>query len=260
MYKSLTVLVFFFLSICFCSLSDENADDVEVVDNDVTVTVRESSEDRKIKGDDCEYVKLCDILKLDGCNDGKKVVITKKKGIRKQFLILNGSPVLGFVKRKKKFTSCNSYVHVTPKVKCKEVAGLDSLNISASNSSSGSSNGSFLRSEFENILTESIEMVQSDSNDISERIVRANDCEFIRICDVTDSDGCSDGKKLVIKKMKGLKRQFLLLNQKPVLGFVKRKKKVTSCESFTDITSQVECKGVSGLASLDLSSSSNSLR
>ena len=90
-----------------------------------------------------------------------------------------------------------SVISTTFSYKIQEVAGLGSLNISASNSSSGSSNGSFLRSEFENILTESIEMVQSDTNDISERIVRANDCEFIRICDVTDSDGCSDGLRLI---------------------------------------------------------------
>ena len=43
----------------------------------------------------------------------------KQKGLRRQFLILNGSPVLGFIKRKNKFTSCDTYKDVTDSVDCK---------------------------------------------------------------------------------------------------------------------------------------------
>ena len=50
------------------------------------------------------------------------------------------------------------------------------------------------------------------------------------------------GNKLVLKKQKGLRRQFLLLNGSPVLGFIMRKKKFTSCEAYKDVTDTVDCK------------------
>jgi hypothetical protein len=50
---------------------------------------------------------------------GSKFVVKQKTGVRKQFLILNGSPVLGFVTKKTKFTSCTSYTQVTSNVDCK---------------------------------------------------------------------------------------------------------------------------------------------
>jgi len=61
----------------------------------------------------------------------------------------------------------------------------------------------------------------------------------------------------VLKKQKGLRRQFLLLNGSPVLGFIMRKKKFTSCEAYKDVTDTVDCKGVIGLSDLQLGSSSN---
>ena len=50
------------------------------------------------------------------------------------------------------------------------------------------------------------------------------------------------GNKLVLKKQRGLRRQFLLLNGSPVLGFIMRKKKFTSCEAYKDVTNTVDCK------------------
>ena len=40
-------------------------------------------------------------------------------GVRKQFLILEGEPVLAFINRGKKFTQCSSYTEVTTSVTCK---------------------------------------------------------------------------------------------------------------------------------------------
>ena len=128
----------FFVFVLFCVhqcssdfLGDE---DLEIVEADAEFAVR-VVEDIQITGKDCEYIKLCDVIKNSGCEDGKvsvlfhniennpilgnKFVIRKKKGTRKQFVILNGSPVLGFVQKKKKFTSCKSYTQITANLKCK---------------------------------------------------------------------------------------------------------------------------------------------
>ena len=150
------------------------------------------------------------------------------------------------------------------------VSGLSSLNLtstsknssSSANSSSSSNNSTFFKSVFLEKLDDKdiIESTPVEEPTIVERVIRGNDCEFIKICDVTSNTGCSDGNysfmkvcvsqhliyfvgnKLVLKKKTGLRRQFLLLNGNPVLGFVERKKKFTSCSSYTDITAQVDCK------------------
>eukprot|EP00090_Calanus_glacialis_P003469 TRINITY_DN12566_c0_g1_i1.p1 TRINITY_DN12566_c0_g1~~TRINITY_DN12566_c0_g1_i1.p1 ORF type:complete len:284 (-),score=70.72 TRINITY_DN12566_c0_g1_i1:64-915(-) len=265
MYPAFFVFVLFCVHQCSSdSLGDE---DLEIVETDAEFSIR-VVENRKITGKDCEYIKLCDVIKNGGCEDGNKFVIRKMKGTRKQFLILNGNPVLGFVQKKKKFTSCKSYTQITANLKCKVVSGLSSLNLTSSsnnssssaNSSSSSNNSTFFKSVFLEKLDDKdiIESTPVEEPTIVERVIRGNDCEFIKICDVTSNTGCSDGNKLVLKKKTGLRRQFLLLNGSPVLGFVQRKKKFTSCSSYTDITAQVDCKGVSGLNNVDLSSSSNS--
>ena len=47
---------------------------------------------------------------------GNKFVIKQVRGVRKQFLILNGEAILGFVRNGKKFSDCDSYTKVTTKV------------------------------------------------------------------------------------------------------------------------------------------------
>ena len=132
MYPAFFVFVLFCVHQCSSdSLGDE---DLEIVETDAEFSIR-VVENRKITGKDCEYIKLCDVIKNNGCEDGKvallfndfanktilgnKFVIRKMKGTRKQFLILNGNPVLGFVQKKKKFTSCKSYTQITANLKCK---------------------------------------------------------------------------------------------------------------------------------------------
>ena len=50
---------------------------------------------------------------------GNKFVIKRVDGVRKQFLILNGETVLGFVTNGEKFANCASYTAVTANVDCK---------------------------------------------------------------------------------------------------------------------------------------------
>ena len=46
-------------------------------------------------------------------------MIKQVTGVRKQFLILNGEAILGFVTKGKKFANCSSYTEVTANVDCK---------------------------------------------------------------------------------------------------------------------------------------------
>merc|ERR1712062_220667 len=91
---------------------DDADDEVEIVDTDAEVHVR-VVEGREVTGKDCEYIKLCEVLNNTSCSNGDKFVIRKMRGTRRQFLILNGSPVMGFRQRKKKFSSCSSFTQIT---------------------------------------------------------------------------------------------------------------------------------------------------
>lgn len=86
-----------------------------------------SATGRVVIGKDCEYIKLNSITANDGCNDGNKFVIQQEQGVRKQFLILNGQAILGFVRKGKKFADCSSYTEVTSDVDCKVVPGLSDV-------------------------------------------------------------------------------------------------------------------------------------
>ena len=74
---------------------------------------------RVYTGNTCEYLTLGSITSNSGCDDGTKFVIKQVTGVRKQFLILNGTPILGFVTKGEKFADCSSYTEVTLNVDCK---------------------------------------------------------------------------------------------------------------------------------------------
>jgi hypothetical protein len=93
---------------------------------DVTVHVaaeilHKSVKGRIFTGSHCEYIKLCSINAVPGCSNGYKFVIKEKSGVRKQFLIMDGTAILAFVKKGKGngFTTCTAYTEVTMSVDCK---------------------------------------------------------------------------------------------------------------------------------------------
>ena len=62
---------------------------------------------------------------------GSKFVIKKVRGVRKQFLILDGQAVIAFVENKKKFADCSKYKDITESVKCKQVDGADKIDLAS---------------------------------------------------------------------------------------------------------------------------------
>ena len=60
------------------------------------------------------------------------------------------------------------------------------------------------------------------------------------------------GTKFVIKQEKGTRKQFLILNGEAVLAFVKNGDKFADCDSYTEVTTNIQCKEVDGLKTVDL--------
>ena len=87
------------------------------------------------------------------------------------------------------------------------------------------------------------------------RLIRGEDCQYIKISGIISNSGCDSGDKFVIKQVTGVRKQLLIMNNEPILAFVNKGKKFTACDSYTEITSSVVCKEVSGLANVDLSAS-----
>ena len=50
------------------------------------------------------------------------------------------------------------------------------------------------------------------------------------------------GNKFVIKQVKGVRKQLLILNGQAILGFVRNGKKFADCDSYTEVTTKVDCK------------------
>jgi len=88
----------------------------------------------------CDYILPCKLASLN-CTNGSKFVIKKVKGVRKQFLILNGEAVIAFVENKKKFASCSSFEDITASVKCKGVDGLDTIDLESGGQGEENSGG-----------------------------------------------------------------------------------------------------------------------
>merc|ERR1712123_146891 len=109
----------------------EEYEEVEIMERLPTPYLRTAT-GRVIKGSDCEYIKIGSITANTGCTDGNKFVIKQVSGVRKQFLILNGEAILGFVTKGKKFASCSSYTEITANVDCKVVSGLIDVDLASS--------------------------------------------------------------------------------------------------------------------------------
>lgn len=84
-------------------------------------------------GAECNYVDLGTLSsKGSGCSaDGSKFVLKGATGVRKQFLVLNGKTIIGFVKTKFSDCAASGFTDITSKVVCKVVAGLPGVILSA---------------------------------------------------------------------------------------------------------------------------------
>jgi len=121
--------------------AQEEDDDAMEVGGAIVIDGKEIREKRALgriyTGSACEYIKLSDITANSGCVDGTKFVIKKDDTVRKQLLIMSGTPILAFVTKNTKFANCSSFTEVTMQVDCKTVDGLSDVDLSANSSSSG---------------------------------------------------------------------------------------------------------------------------
>jgi len=102
---------------------------------------------------------------------------------------------------------------------------------------------------------------QSLDKERESRAVTGHNCEYIRLCNITENSGCVDGTKFVVKPANNnTVRQFLKLNGQAVLAFLTRATKITSCFGFLEITPLVGCKTVSGAADIELPADSSAFR
>ncbi|XP_023330303.1 uncharacterized protein LOC111702753 [Eurytemora carolleeae] len=88
-------------------------------------------------------------------------------------------------------------------------------------------------------------------------VARANEvgngCDYVVLSELpTRAKGCVNGAKFVIRPGSNSRRQYVIMNGKPLLLWVTRGTKFTDCTAFTDRTASISCKEVTGLAAIDL--------
>ena len=106
------------------------------------------------------HSSLSEISNNPGCTSGSKFVLKGSAGVRKQFVVVNGKPTMGFVLKGKKFPECEAYTDITPNVKCKEVTGLAEVSLERKVKKKGSNKHG----------------PKTDSRVVN----RGNDCDYIR--------------------------------------------------------------------------------
>ena len=93
------------------------------------------------------------------------------------------------------------------------------------------------------------------------RVYSGSNCEWIDLNKVlSDGIGCANGHKFVVKPKSGPerlqlmgynewsefcsgnRRQLLFVNGKTIIAFVTRGSKFADCSSFTEVTTEVDCK------------------
>jgi len=198
---------------------------------------QESYKSRKLSrsvltGDNCNWLDFDTARSRGaGCADGTKMVIKNKKGVRKQFLLTNGKTIYGFATKGEKFASCANLADVTDSVACKEVTGLSTLSLSGSTRAAQTGG----RTPFV-----------------------GKTCDWIDINKVkSGGENCEDGTKFVVKQEKGTRKQFLFVDGKDIIAFVKNKEKFVNCSIFTEVTEMIQCKKVDGVEGLSLDGTSS---
>jgi len=87
------------------------------------------------------------------------------------------------------------------------------------------------------------------------KVLKGSHCEYIDLCEIDRmaASGCNSGQKFVIKGNKGVRRQFLMVDNKKIVAFLGRKKKIVDCAAnLTDVTSRVSCKTIDGAGDIKL--------
>jgi len=103
-----------------------------LISADPRVTHRKRSvEGRLIKGKSCEYINITAIKNNPSCKHGTKYVIKQAPKTRKQFLMMNGDPIIAFIEKGLKFSQCTQYTDITSGVVCKDVEALGEIDLAA---------------------------------------------------------------------------------------------------------------------------------
>merc|ERR1712123_516526 len=90
---------------------------------------------------------------------------------------------------------------------------------------------------------------------LSRKVLTGAHCQYVDLCmiDRMSESGCTTGQKFVIKSPKGTRRQFLMVDGSKIIAFLLSGKKITDCKgNLTDVTTQVSCKTIPGVADIKL--------
>jgi len=218
----------------------------------------------------CEFIKLCSLTSISGCDDGSKFVVKHSRDVHRQFIIFNNSPVLAFVAKKTQFANCSSFTEVTTNVNCKTVPGAENITLDSAKQINRDAMYNPLDEKLEDMLNEIMEFTELEeleNNEVVEipqvetedttalgRTLVGKHCEYVKLCDIVSTSGCTNSTKFLLRRENGTRRQFLILDGELVLAFVTKGIKFSDCTSKVSVTDSVVCKTHPSLEDISLPS------
>merc|ERR1712025_65122 len=247
-------------------LKESYWDDIEISAiniNEAKIKTKQMS-GKAVTGSHCEFIRLCNIMDTPGCEVGSKFILRKKDGLRKQFLILNGFPILAFVTNGLKFANCSSFTEITTNVVCKKVPGASTISLDLIREISGRDALFWdVGEEWEQMLEESIEVPIMMGNLTSQsslqgksldKSYKGNACEYVSLCEMPAVSGCDNATKFVLKRndRNATIKQFLIIDETPIFAFVPKGETISNCTTLTPVTESLNCKAVPSAVDIEL--------
>ena len=74
------------------------------------------------------------------------------------------------------------------------------------------------------------------------RTITGDNCQYINLAAVTNVTGCQSGAQFVVEEEEFVTGHLVVVNEELLLVFIRVGRKLSQCDRYTDITSNVTCQ------------------
>ena len=79
------------------------------------------------------------------------------------------------------------------------------------------------------------------------RTITGDNCQYISLAAVTDVTGCRSGEQFVVEEEEFVTGHLVVVTGELLLVFIRVGRKLSQCDRYTDITSNVTCQVINSL-------------
>ena len=79
------------------------------------------------------------------------------------------------------------------------------------------------------------------------RTITGDNCQYINLAAVTNVTGCQSGAQFVVEEEEFVTGHLVVVTEELLLVFIRVGRKLSQCDRYTDITSNVTCQVINSL-------------